>query len=125
MVDERAELVLSGLDVIVTEVLIQKLVILFVVEQVLVDDTLLRIQVPRQLIGNVHLIMLVLNLPEFLERHPDPFNDLVELRSMNYDLFVLFRLFQSHEQLFQLLFRHGLHDWFDLVSGLRNEILHL
>ena len=46
----------------VGEILIEQLVILFVIDQVLVNDSLLLIQISCQLVNDINLIMFVLDL---------------------------------------------------------------
>ena len=56
-----------GLVVLVTIILIQQLVIFLVLHQILVIHALFLIQISRQLILYINLVMLVLNEPQLFE----------------------------------------------------------
>ena len=70
------------------------------VNQVLIYDTLLIVEISGQLINDVHLIMLVLNLPKLLKSHSDLLDHLIELWPFDTDLAIFLGLLQSYKDLF-------------------------
>ena len=125
MVDERAVLVQASPDVVVCEVLVEELIVFFVFDEVIVDNSLLLVQVTSQLILDVHLVVLVLNQPQLLEGDSYALDHLIELRSMHNHLTVLLGLLKCYDERTQLFFRHCLHDRPDLVASLKDEVFHI
>lgn len=114
-----------GLVVLVAIILIQQLVIFFVLHQVLVVHALFFVQISRQLILNINLVMLVLDEAQFFKSESRFRQNSVESFPREHYIFVVLDLFDVFDKRAQFFLGHGLNNWLDLRASLLYQLFHV
>ena len=125
VIDYGAVLIKFSLVIRVRKVLIEKLVVFFVVQQVLVNDPLFLIQISGELVSYIDLVVFVLNLTELLQSDTNPLNHIVEFGMINDHIVLLLDFFKCFNDFAKLFIWHCFDNGLDFVSGLEDQVFHL